>query len=450
MDGNPTINMRYASLFALLLIFDLGTTQAQVVPGVVSVSARYASGADNAKTYVPIPDPPTFSDTHTLVQGTTGNGIQSGDINGKTDLLIGSDYTFMQFNGLSGNYRIKSADDTDPSTWASLGSASPNDYSFAAAVATPGIEMYNLRLVDSDNILKMPGASPTKNYVFQNLILEDGSFAGFLINENVSGQDYGNVTYRNCRVLRSGGEPWYNGKTGGNSLAFFRGTTALYDCYSEDSGRDGLQFNGHTNVIVERYLAYNGGLDLATSGIGQSNCIQIQDVYTFSVTKSIFWNFPAPGMIAADDGLFEDCFFYFTDDDRTMFLQSMVSNDYTEMVNTGGTLTFRRCTFYNPNFTGDQLFTVQGSTRNYVFEDCIFPESMNDAAGDNTIAEICDDQRADKVTYSITISGTTFDDTPNIPSFSAPPEAAFVGFERVVSDEYYYNLGYGPRNPNGL
>jgi len=435
-------------IFFILLSLTTISCRSQILPGVTAGGSSHRGSSQ--KEYVDIPDAPTFSDSHTLVYATTGSGIQSGDTGSKIDFLVGSDYPFMSFNGLSGNYRIKSLDGTNPSTWATLGSPSPNDYSFSASVSTPGVEMYNLRLVDSDNILKMPGASPTKNYIFQNLILEDGSFAGFLINENVAGQDYGSVTYRNCRVLRSGGEPWYNGKTGGGSLAFFRGTTALYDCYSEDVGRDGLQFNGHTNVVVERYLSYNGGLDITNSGIGQSNCIQIQDVYTFSVKKSIFWNFPAPGMIAADDGLFEDCFFYFTDDTRTMYLQSMVSNGYTEMVHTGGTLTFRRCTFYNPNFTGTELFTMQGSTRNYVFEDCILPESVDGPAGDNTVDEICDDQRSDKVTYSVTISGTTFDDTPNIPSFSNPPEAAFIGFEKVISDNYYYYLGYGPRNPNGL
>ena len=246
--------------------------------------------------------------------------------------------------------------------------------------------------------------------------------------------------------MKFGGESWYLGKTGGNSLAYYRGITALNDCYSENSGREGLQFNGHTDVRVIGFLAYNGGLDTG-AGIGQNNCIQVQDVYTGYVKKSVFWNFPAFAMLATDDFLFEDCFFYITDDDRTCFLQSMLPNDYTEMVHTGGTLTFRRCTFYAPNYTGNVFFTMQGGTRNYVWEDCIFPASVDDPGeGNNDVDEICDDQRADKVTYSVTITGSTYTNTPNIPQFCDEP--GYEGYGKVVCDDYYYNLGYGPRNPN--
>lgn len=434
--------MKKLLLFLLLIS---SVCQGQMMIGISASSKNYSGGTE--KTYTDIPSVPAFSDTHTLVQVTTGNAIQTADINGKTDFLVSSTgYTFMQFNGLSGTYRMKSQVDTDPSTWSSIGSASPQDYAFTTAAADPAYSVYNLKFVLADNTIKLPGANPTLNYTYQNIIVQGGAFGGMLINENVAGQDYGNFTFTNVMALDADGENWYLGKTGGNSLAYFRGITTLTDCYSENSGREALQFNGHQDVRVERFLAVNGGLDTG-AGIGQNNCFQLQDVYTGYFKKAIFWNFPAPGMVASDDFLFEDCFFYFTNATRTMFLQSMVANDYTEMVHTGGTLTFRRCTFYNPNFTSDYMFTMQGSTRNYVFENCIFPESVNDAAGDNTVDEICDDQRADKITYSVTITGTTFDDTPNLPSFCNPPEAAYIGFQKVVCDDYYYNLGYGPRTP---
>jgi hypothetical protein len=430
-----------------LLLLPICSFGQGILPGVVGSSERYrGSPAEEGKTYTDVPTPPAFSDTQTLTQAVSGTGIQSGDLGGKTDLLVGSNYIFMQFNGLSGTYRMKSLNWENVADWAEIGSPSPQDYAHSVAVADPNYSFYNLKFVDTDNMIKLAGANPARDFTYQNLILDGGAFAGFLINENVSGQDYGNFTYKNCRVLNTGGESWYNGKTGGGSLAYFRGITEVTDCYSENSGREALQFNGHTDLRVTGFLAVNGGLDTG-AGIGQNNCIQVQDVYTGYVKKSVFWNFPAFAMLATDDFLFEDCFFYFTDDDRTCFLQSLPSNGYTEMVHVGGTLTFRRCTFYNPNFTNNVMFTMQGGTRNYVWEDCIFPASVNDVGtNDNTTNEICDDQRFDKVTYTVTITGSTYTDTPNIPQFCDEP--GYEGYGKVICDDYYYNLGYGPRNPN--
>lgn len=388
--------------------------------------------------YVDIPTPPSFSNTHTLIQSTTGNGIQIGDTNGKFDLLIGSNYPFLQWNGLSGAYRVKSSDTTSPSTWAVVGSGSGNDYSFTAAVQTPTIEYYNLRMVDSDNLVKLPGdTTPGKTQLYQNVILEDGAFAGFLINENVSGNSYGTTSFYFCRALRCGGESWYLGRTAGlGSVQFYRGITTITHCYSEDSGREALQFNGHEDVRIENVTAYNGGLDTG-SGIGQNNCFQIQNVRTGYMKKCIFWNFRAPAMIATMDFLFEDCFIGWTEATRSIYLQDMEGNDYTEMMNPGGTVRFRRCTFYNPNLTIDHVIKLQEEDCNIIFEDCIFPASAT---------AIWDDQRS-ATAYTLSETGSTFTDSPPLPTFGNPPEAAYIGYERVITDSHYYGRGMGYRTP---
>lgn len=392
-----------------------------------------------SKVYKTIPVPPVFSDSHTITQGATGNGIQSGDTNGKTELLIGGNYTFMQLNGLSGLYKIKSLDETDPSTWAQIGSGAGNDYSITAAVSTPSVEYYNVRLIDSDNIVKMPGDVVGKTQLYQNVILEDGVFGGFLINENAAGDEYGDITFIFCRVLRSGGESWYIGRTGA-SQQFFRGITTVTNCYSEDSGREALQFNGHADVRVTNFTAYNGGLDTG-SGIGQNNCFQLQNVFTGYFKKCIFWNFRAPAMIACQDFLFEDCFFGWTEPDRAIFFQDMSANGYTEFENNGGTVRFRGCTFYNPFLIIDYVVHVQEEQCNLIFEDCIFP---------SVATSVYDDQRS-STPYALTVTGSSFTDTPDLPGTGSPPEAEYIGFERVITDDPWYNRHVGFRsNPNDL
>jgi hypothetical protein len=405
--------------------------------GSVAASRNFTSGGGGGGglTYVDIPAAPAFSDTHTLINATTGNSIQFVDTNGKTDLLVGSSYPFLQFNGLSASYRMKSLDDTNPSTWQIIGSGAGNDYSLTAAVATPTIEIYNLRFIDSDNIIKMPGNNPGKTLTYQNIILEDGVFGGFLINENVAGNSYGNATFYFCRVLRSGGESFYLGKTG-TSVQFYTGITTISHCYSEDSGREAVQCNGHADVRITNVTAYNGGLD-SGSGIGQNNCFQIQNVYTGYMKKSIFWNFRAPAMISTNDFLFEDCFFGWTQPDREIYIQDMVANGYTEFVNPGGTITFRRCTFYNPDYTRTWMFRLQEENCNFVIEDCIFPTSVTTTVKDERSS----------TPYSLSETGSTFTDSPPLPTFGDPDEAEYVGYEKIITDSHHYDRGMGYRTP---
>lgn len=80
----------------LLLIFLLlsSACHAQMLPGVVAASKNYQS---TQRVYVDIPVVPTFTDTHTLVQATTGTGLQIGDLGGKVEFLVYGNYGFMQF-----------------------------------------------------------------------------------------------------------------------------------------------------------------------------------------------------------------------------------------------------------------------------------------------------------------------------------------------------------------
>lgn len=396
-----------------------------------------------AFTYKSIPPAVVLSDTHTLVQATTGNGIQIGDLGGKVNFLVSGNYPFMQFNVVNtDDYALTSLVDDEPANWSIIGSPSPNDYSLDCINAVHGLSLYRLRFEGSDNLIKWPGSDaigPLKEIYVENCILQDGGFASFLINQDVVGDEYGNVTFIFCRVLRSGGESWYLGNTGG-SQQFFRGITTVTNCYSEDSGREALQFNGHADVRVTNFTAYNAGLDTG-SGIGQNNGFQLQNVGTGYFKKCIFWNCRAAAMIACQDFLFEDCFFGWTESDRAIFFQDMSANGYLEFENHGGTVRFRRCTFYNPNLVLSYIMHIQEEECNLVFEDCIFPAAATD---------IWDDQRS-ATPYSLSETGSTFTDSPPLPTFGNPPESEYIGFERVVTDAHWHGRHVGFRsNPNDL
>lgn len=386
---------------------------------------------DPGRVYVDIPDAPVFSNTQTLVESATGNGIQLADTGGKTDLLVGSDYNFMQLNGLSGTLRIKSEDDTDPSTWKQIGQVG-QPYALDCANSIPNVEYYNLIVKDSSNLVKMPPDTVVKTQLYQNIILRNGGFAGFLINQSVAGKNYGNVTFKFCRAIDMGGENKYLGKTG-TSVTFFVGTTLVENCFGTNSGREGLQFNGHTLVQVQKCTYINGGLDIH---VGQNNCFQLQNVFDGFLKKSIFWNFREPAMIATQNFLFEDLFIHWTTD-REIYFQDMSANGYTQFENIGGTVTFRRCVFYNPNYTKDYVIRVQEEQCNLVIEDCTFPTSA---------VNVIRDERS-STPYSLSITGSIFTNAPDLPEFVDPPEAEYVGYEKVVNSDTHYNAGMGYRTP---
>jgi hypothetical protein len=378
--------------------------------------------------YRDIPDAPAFSDTYTLLESVVGNGVTLAEINGKTDLLVGSDFIRMQINGLSATYRIKSEDPTSPSTWRQIGQVG-QDYAIDCVNAVPNISYYNLILKDSSNLFKFPPDVISKNILLQNMIFLNSGFAGVLINQSVAGKHYGNLSLKNCRFIGTGGEMLYAGKTG-VSVTFFLGVTDVYDCFGWNLDREGLQFNGHAMVHVEYVTIINAGLD---PHVGQNNGFQLQNVYDGYMKKSIFIGVE-PGMIATQNFLFEDLYIEWSDPDREIYFQDMSANGYTQFEHIGGTVTFRRCTFRNPNYTKDYIIRIQEELCNVVFEDCIFPSAA---------VNIWKDERS-STPYSLTETGSTFTNSPEVPEFTDPPEAEYVGYEKVLVG-HYYDLGIGYR-----
>jgi len=417
----------------LFLLISL-TCQSQFINGVLG-SARDHQGGD-VKTYTSIPTAPTFTDSHTVIQSSTGVAIQSGDTGGKTQLIVGSNYTQFQLNGLTGSYYIKSdGDENDPSTWRTIG-GSTNDYSLTSAGSTPNVFYYNLNLTLSDNVVKNPvnSTSDLKTMTYQNLNITDAAFAAIIPNETVSGQGYGNLKINHCTNHRSGGEFIYSGHTG-TSLSDYLGVDSIFNCYSDSAGREGIQMNNHASVVVFNNTCRRGGQDIANSGIGQSLGFQFQGIGTGEVFNNIF-DAKGPGMIASCGLHFYNNYVHWTTTNREIYLQDITANGYHfEIV--GDTVIIEDNIFHCPGYTLAWMFRIQEENCYYIIRNNIFPASATD---------IIKDERS-STPYTITMSGNTFTDSPPTPSFGPPPEAAWFGIEEVVTDDYFYNRHIGARTP---
>ncbi|HXR79821.1 MAG TPA: hypothetical protein VN763_02840, partial [Saprospiraceae bacterium] len=267
-------------LFIFLSLISI-SCRSQIIPG-VSAGGSSHRGA-NHKVYVDIPDAPTFSNTQTLVQATTGTGLQSGDLGGKTSFLVSGNYGFMQFNVVnSDNYKMMSFVNTSPYTWSILGTPSPNDYSLDCINASHGLSLYRLRFEGSDNLIKWPGTDTTlalKEIYIENCIFRNAGFGGIIINQNVAGDGYGKFTSRFNSFTGGGAERHYLGHTG-TSVQKYMDTTRIEHCYMDSSRREAVQCNNHKYVIVSNITARHGGIVTETpdQGIGQKNPWQYQGV----------------------------------------------------------------------------------------------------------------------------------------------------------------------------
>lgn len=390
--------------------------------------------------YVPIPDPPVFSDPHTLIVGTTGVGIQIGDTNGKQDFYVGSNYNSMQFNIVnSDDYRMMSLNYTDPADWAVIGSPSPNDYSIDCINASHGIELYNLKFEGSDNLIKWPGTDTLetlKEIKIQNCNFSNAGFGSVIVNQNVAGDGYGKATFSFLRFTGTGAERFYLGKTA-LSVQKYMDTTRISHCYMDSSGREAVQMNNHKYVMVENITARHSGIVLEDpdQGIGQKNGFQAQGVGAGYIKNSIF-EAVAPGMIASTGIDLINNRIIWSQTDRPIYFQDVANNNY-HYKNVGDDTVV---------IDGND-FECSGYSLNYVLrfqeQDCVVVITNNRFPPSATDIYECDGPCP-----TIISSGNTFDsdDLPAL-TFGPSPDALYIGEEEVVTSDYDYFKHRGSRTP---
>lgn len=427
----------------ILLLLLLPICSYGQILGIVASSSRYRGG-ESGFTYVPFPDPVSLSDTHTLIQATTGTGIQSGDLGGKLNFLVSGNYSFMQFNVVNDDsYALTSLNQTDPSTWSKIGSPSPQDYAIDEVNAAHGYSFYRLWFRDADNLIKkrpfdtttfLP--SPLPEIVFENCIFTDAGFGGVLINQSISGRDYGKFTASFLRFTGTGSERFYCGNTG-NAITKYRDTTTITHCYMDSSKREAVQLNNHRYVRVSNITSRHGGLPETPidQGIGQKNGFQCQGCGGGYISNSIFESV-APAMIASTSLDLINNRITWSQTDRALYLQDLVGNGYAYKNVDDDTVVIEGNDFICSGFTLPYVFYIQEDDFVVVIRNNRLPPS---ATSVYTCSGPCP---------TIIMSGNTFDsdDVPPV-TFGPPPESAYIGLEEVVTSSYDYDKHRGYRTP---
>jgi hypothetical protein len=394
-------------------------------------------------TYVPIPSPPSFSNTQTLSSGSTGNSVTFAELGGKTDLLINGNYDLFQANGWGDNvtYRARSQIDTDPSTWAWLGQFGadlPAAGISNTGTTMPNIELYNIKIHHADAGIKWGPYSATRSQKYQNIVIDSTGFAGMQINSAGDGLFYGDLTISFLMGSYTEGELTYLGRTGGAEVSLFKGVTTISHVYGYHIGREAIQCNGHREVHVSHVTAFGDGVNLG-EGDGQNNPCQFQNDSIGSLKKSIFADFLSPGVFAVNNFVCQDNYFHWKLPTRPVYMQNMVANSYDSYVSPGGTVSWEGVNIYdNPDYTGSVVFLLQDPTCNYHFKDTIYvPLSATDHYADQRISP----------TGSIIDEAVWIEtNNPPRPTFGLPPEEEYQPYQKVVTHPWFILKGMGFRS----
>lgn len=422
-------------IIIILILFSFNCN-AQLI-GIVSASKNYQT---DSKTYVDIPDAPTFSDTHTLVYATTGSGLQVGDLGGKQQFRVSGNYPFAQFNVVnSDDYELTSFDNSAPDNWSIIGSPSPNDYSLDNINASHGLSLYRLRFEGSDNLIKWNGTDTTltlKQIYIENCIFRNSGFGGIIINQNVAGDGYGKFTSRFNSFTGLGSERHYLGKTG-TSVQKYMDTTRIEHCYMDSSRREAVQCNNHKYVMVENITSRHGGLpETPDQGVGQKHVAQFQGVgagyFKNSIGESV-----SPLMIASTGLDILNNRITWTQTDRPIYFQDVAANGYHYKNVGDDTVRIEGNDFICDGYTETYVFWLQEKNCHYVIRNNRLPPSAT------SIYRVDGDPP-----LSITVEGNTFDSDEVPPvTYGSPPESQYQGWHYVITSDYDYDKHRGMRTP---
>lgn len=402
--------------------------------------ARYNDIYMQEKTYVTFPDATVLSDTHTLIQASTGTGLQIGDLGGKQNFRVSGDYDFMQFNVVNtDNYAMISFDTTSPATWSIIGIPPPQDYAIDVINAEHGLSLYRLRIEGGDNQIKWRPFDSTLTVppiVFENNIHRNAGFAGIALNQSIVGRVYGKVTASFLSFTGTGAERLYWGNTG-NDNTKFNDTTRVTHMYSDSSAREVVQLNNHKYVMVSNVTGLNVGVVVETpdQGIGQKNGFQCQGCGAGYIKNSIFESV-APAMIASTGLDVINNRITWSQTDRQIYLQDVNGNGYAYKNMGDDTVRIEGNDFICPGFSLTSVFRIQEDDFVVVIRNNRFPPSATDV------------YECDGPCPTIIMSGNTFDsdDVPAV-TFGDYPDPEYAPYYKVVTSDYDYYLGRGFGTP---
>lgn len=391
-------------------IYDVYRVAVDVAGNQSAIDSDLNVTTDSEEEYIPIPSPPVFSASPTIITAASvGNSLEASELGGDRDILVTATFSDrLRPNQLVGTaespYRYKSESDVTRS-WIGGSNITLGQQAVSSLNGSEHNYFYHLGVEGhpSDAIGGISGfawgaGTTGKTVKLSDVIIKNTSFAGLHLNTGVNTQFYTTIDGEFVRVINHGieGESAYLGST--NKLNNFSliNNLRLYCFYSANKGRDGLQLTHILNAAVDKVTIYNVGLDNEGA---QRNLIQIHNSNGY-IKDGIFDFAPELLNNFTHGFTFENCYFRWTA--TSMALIGKLTGDATgsafgpnAAAANNEPVRFVRCVFDPVNFVTTML-NIREDQCNIIFEDCEF--STN-------VGNIWLDSRVDKITYSITNTG---------------------------------------------
>jgi hypothetical protein len=402
----------------------------------------FLTGSSNSFSFTELPTPPADIGTPTVLDpAVVGSSVTPAELNYPTQrmgLAINPYANRLQSAGLVASEAepiiFKSQSDA---TYSVVGGATISTSVFTQTTATISdwVEYHHMIGLGRTNASvtggRWIGKAGGSNIKYQDIIFKDVTI-GIHINGNGNAGTYNNVVIRFVRVIgrNTNNEAFYLGETTTTTGVYGVMANLLVEhCFGTDKGWDGFQMNSVQNATVRNVTIFDVAKAAAS---GQNSALQAQNIGDGAIIENcLFWGAVKAFQVAARDITFTKCVFY--SDEAGIYQDVELDAGYEFPLSTaGGTITFDRCEFYSSGARTNGVL-MRENKANIVFLNC--------KKGSN-ITNLVSDDRTDKVTYSLTETGTT-EGTAVTPTFNnldyTDPDHA------LVNEVYYRNNGIGYR-----
>lgn len=436
--------------------YDVHRAARDVALNVSAVDSDFDVETLAAADWIPMPNISSFSGSAvTISAATVGSSLEASELSGQRDVLIPTTFAErLRLNILQGTtnskYRFKSVSDAAYSTIGgdilttgqqAIGTLNGSNHLVFEHLLVTGDTDPNVSGLSGVNV----GSSAAGGiFDFTDVRFQNFSFAGMLINNSTLDATYTInakfiVSYGYAGTI-DGGEGTYWGNTGGQHSRHVN--SVAENLFIRDKRRDGIQDNNSLNKRTSKFTIYNvGTTTAATIGSDQKNFLQIQNS-TGVWEDGICWLAPRAWNIFAHGVTVQNVTFYITGPNTTgarSYIGKASTNYPGSPQLTGEDIIFYRCHFDSQNAV-DYYTTVVEDEVNVYFIEC--------TKGPN-VANIFFDNRADKVTKTLSQTGTTTASTPPAPTFVSLDITNREDFGKLDytagANSYYRNKGQGYR-----
>lgn len=242
---------------------------------------------------------------------------------------------------------------------------------------------------------------------WNDIVITDTSSAGIQINDGVNANFYERLEFEFVRIIgrisgtaHYGTEGFYLGSTDPLNYSMIN-NSVIRNCFVANRTWDGLQCNGHANLLVENVTVYNVG---TANTVGQRGLVQFQNVKG-TVRNCVFVIAPDAGVVAANGLNFENCIFIST---NPLLWQDMdLDAGYgASTLRDGAPNTITNCHFYVTGAATEAIDFREGFA-NTTFTNC----TTNKAA-------LLDDNRVGPTNTLTNTNPTTGASVPTTPTFN--------------------------------